>query len=189
MSMIPHLDLIQDVTQTTQGLLHILEQDFVRATASDLRKAPGPDKWNSLQCFEHLNRYGHFYLPEFEKAIQKLKAGGITAKQVFKPGWLGEYSVKSMLLDPQTKQPTKKMPAFKKYAPSAESVNEAAVQEMVRQQNQLIDLFKQAQEVSLDYRIPTTLSPFIKLKMGDMFRFLVAHNVRHTIQAQRALRS
>jgi hypothetical protein len=189
MSMIPHTELLRDVTQTTKDLLHILEQEFARASAPDLRKAPAPDKWNALQCFEHLNRYGHFYFPEFEKAIQKLQSEGKQARQTFKPGWLGNYAVNSMLLDPQTKQPRTKMPAFKNYNPSAETVSESTVQEMIRQQKHLLDIFKQAENISLDYRIPTTLSPFIKLKLGDVFRFLVAHNVRHTIQAQRALRS
>ena len=190
MSSIPTLQLLKEVTDSTNIILNSLQDEFAKAPIEQLRQAPGPNKWNALQCFDHLNMYGNFYLPEFEKAIQQAKSKGKTAKPNFSPGWLGNYATKSMLVDQESMQPKIKMNAFKNYTPNADynRFTEKEITEMIRQQKVLLETFKEAEHISLDVRIPTTLSPFIKLKLGDMFRFLVAHNIRHFIQARRALR-
>jgi len=36
-------------------------------------------------------------------------------------------------------------------------------------------------------KIPTTLSKWIRMNLGDTFRFLIAHNERHIRQAKRAM--
>ena len=36
---------------------------------SKLNFKEDPEKWSILECIEHLNRYGDYYLPEIEKAV------------------------------------------------------------------------------------------------------------------------
>jgi uncharacterized damage-inducible protein DinB len=36
-------------------------------------------------------------------------------------------------------------------------------------------------------KVGISIAPFIKLKLGDVFRFMIAHQVRHILQAGRAL--
>ncbi|ULT45801.1 hypothetical protein KRR40_22825 [Niabella defluvii] len=53
-----------------------------------------PASWNALECIEHLNRYGNFYLPEIRKRIAESTTH---TAPVFKSGWLGNYFANSML--------------------------------------------------------------------------------------------
>jgi len=36
-------------------------------------------------------------------------------------------------------------------------------------------------------KVGISIAPIIKLKLGDVFRFMIAHQVRHILQAERAL--
>ena len=46
-------------------------------------------EWSILECLEHLNLYGEFYLPEIEK--QLLESSSKNHKAIFKSGILGNY--------------------------------------------------------------------------------------------------
>ena len=62
------------------------------------------------------------------------------------------------------------------------------INEFIEQQQQLWTLLDRARQYNLnEVRIPITLSKLIKLKLGDTFRFLVAHEQRHMIQARNAI--
>ena len=56
------------------------EQLNARKTATD---------WSLLECLEHLNIYGNFYLPEIEH--QLLIHKGIPPSTIFKSGIIGNY--------------------------------------------------------------------------------------------------
>jgi hypothetical protein len=52
----------------------------------------------------------------------------------------------------------------------------------------LLSLLHQARRIDLTkIRIPISLTKYIKLKLGDVFMFLIAHNMRHIKQAERAI--
>ena len=37
-------------------------------------------------------------------------------------------------------------------------------------------------------KIPISIAPFVKIKLGDTLRFIVYHNERHIVQAQNILK-
>jgi len=43
------------------------------------------------------------------------------------------------------------------------------------------------EQTDLNQRLPISVASFIKLKLGDVLLFVVAHNGRHLKQANRAL--
>ena len=54
-------------------------------------------------------------------------------------------------------------------------------------QNRLLYLLQRAQQVNLGgHRVPTSLSNFIRLKLGDTFRFVIAHQERHLQHMERS---
>ena len=56
------------------------------------------------------------------------------------------------------------------------------------QQEKLLILLEEAKQVNLNsIRIPISIAKFIKLKLGDVFMFLIAHNIRHVKQAERII--
>ena len=53
---------------------------------------------------------------------------------------------------------------------------------------ELIELLWQAKDINLTKaRTPISISKWIKLRLGDTFRFVIYHNERHIIQAKNAL--
>ncbi len=50
--------------------------------------------WSILECLEHLNLYGDFYIPEIKNRIESSKT---LPKENFKSRILGNYFAKSML--------------------------------------------------------------------------------------------
>ncbi|MGB8192500.1 MAG: DinB family protein [Chitinophagaceae bacterium] len=149
-----------------------------------LTQSPAPGKWSVAQVIEHLNSYGRYYLPAIQSAIEK---NAHAHASFFKPGWLGDYFTRSMLPG-KNGQVANKMQSPKDHRPSAAIDSKPAIDEFLLQQQQLLDLLEKARQTSLSkIRIPISLSWFIKLKLGDTFRFLIAHHQRHFLQIKNTL--
>ncbi|WP_229734085.1 DinB family protein [Flavobacterium orientale] len=139
-----------------------------------------PDSWNILECLEHLNLYGAFYLPQIEHKIKTATSHG---EPEFTSSFLGDYFAKSML----PKEKMVKMKTFKSKNPIRTQLDKKVIDQFLLQQLQLLDLLNQSRNVSLNaVKITTTLS-FLTLKLGDTFRFLINHNVRHLHQVDGVL--
>jgi hypothetical protein len=148
---------------------------------------PGPDAWSAAQCLEHLNIYGRHYLPAIEKAISQAKAQGVRPAEQLRPGWLGAWFTDLMLPQPNGGL-KKKMKAPKNAIPEASPDARAMLAEFIDQQEKMLLLLASAKEVNLNtVRVPSSLSPLIRMRLGDTFAFVVAHIERHVLQAERAL--
>lgn len=137
--------------------------------------------WSVLECLEHLNLYGNFYLPQIEN---KIKTSKTKPEIEFKSGLLGNYFAQSML----PKEKLYKMKTFKDKNPLNANLDKTIIDKFTNQQLILLDLLNQSRKVSLNkVKIQTSISGFIRLKLGDTFRFLVNHNIRHLNQIDNIL--
>jgi uncharacterized damage-inducible protein DinB len=173
--------LIADVRQLMAAAEHLHLADPVK-----LSYPPEEGKWSVAQALEHLNMYNRYYLPVIEKAMTQIP------KEVnawFVPGFFGNYFTKMMM--PQNVYEVKnKMKAMKGYKPERGVNVEAVFKEFREHQEKLVHLLETSRKRNLEQvRIPTSISSFVKLKLGDTFRFLVAHEQRHMIQARNAIKS
>lgn len=180
----------------TEDLIHDLQEDtrMIIAAAEHLKTSDkgkliyqtAPKKWSIVQILEHLNAYGRYYLPAIDKALAESDG---SKDAWFNSGRLGNYFTKSM-------KPTNvfeiknKMKAMKGYSfPNSLNV-EKVLNEFLEQQNTLINLLEIAKDKDLNsIHIPITIAKFIKLKLGDVFRFIIAHEQRHMIQARNTLKA
>lgn len=137
------------------------------------------NSWNILECLEHLNLYGQFYLPQIEMEI---KNSNTTSDIQFKSGLLGGYFAKSIL----PKNNTKKIKTFKNKNPINASLNNDVIDNFIDQQIRLLDLLIKSRHVSLNkIKIRTSISSFLSLNLGDTFQFLINHIIRHLDQINR----
>ena len=143
------------------------------------------DAWCANECLQHLNSYGRYYLPAIEEALKK--ASSNSSSNNFSSGWLGNYFTKLMLPN-SNGLASKKMKSPKDYIPTQILESYLVISEFIDQQEKLLALLNQARKVNLNKsKVGISIAPFIKLKMGDVFMFLVAHLTRHANQAERAL--
>ncbi len=178
--------LLADLSKQTSGILNDVENVWSKLPVEALHHSPGAGKWNALQCIEHLNSYGRYYLPEIEKAISGKPAGSTTLPTEFTPGWLGDYFTRSM--QPKDNGKLKKMQAPKGHRPGLNLDTEAVLNEFREQQTQMLKLLALAKNIDLNsVKVPISIARFIKLKLGDVFMFILAHNLRHITQGQKAI--
>ncbi|QGW29560.1 DinB family protein [Phnomibacter ginsenosidimutans] len=82
------------------------------------------------------------------------------------------------------------MKAPKQHAPIALQPSYEVIARFIDQQEHLLQLLQQAEKANLSHiKVPISIAPMMKLQLGDVLAFLVAHNHRHVQQAQRALQA
>jgi hypothetical protein len=175
--------LLDDLQADTRAI--ILEADQWRhLPETRLQAQPGPGRWSAAQVIEHLNVYCRHYIPAIE---QKLRDHRSQPSAQFTTGWLGGYFTK--LMQPgENGAIAKKISAPKNARPSAQLDAQAVLQEFGAYQQRLLTVLEQARSANISQlRIPTSLSSLIALKLGDTFRFFIAHQQRHVLQGRRAL--
>lgn len=152
-----------------------------------LQQAPAPGKWSAVQCLEHLNSYGRFYLPALDKAITSAAQKNSQPATLFKSSWLGAWFTR--LMQPGSDgQLRSKMKSPKDHLPILQPDVNKVLKEFMEQQLQMEALLLQAEKINIQQaKVTTSLSRFIKMSAGDTFGFLTAHINRHVLQAERAI--
>ncbi len=174
-------DLLSTLENQVERHLQDAIKNFQNMTADELLRPASNGGWSIAQCLEHLNRYGNYYLPQIKKALDAYKGG---SSETFNSTWLGSYFTKMM--DPRTGKA--KVKTFKDYAPPRELDAHAVVAEFLDQQELLLSYLWKSGGVDLNgIRIPISIMKWLKLRLGDVFQFIVAHNERHMVQAKRLI--
>lgn len=171
--------LIQQLINDVIAQLKYAEQ-LHPADDALLNKKPNQNSWSIAQVLEHVNTYSAYYLPLIAAAYTSAKP---SATEEFTPGWLGNYFVGMMQPDNGTVK--KKYKATSKHQPGAQLNSAQVLTSYINHQKHLIALLEKAKQHDLSkIRIPISIAPFIKLKLGDVLRFVVTHQHRHTLQMQ-----
>jgi hypothetical protein len=177
MTAVNTLKLLDSLEEQVENQLQLAIKEFQNLSEEMLLKPSASGGWSVAQCLWHLNSYGDFYLPEIAKAINKKGSPGV----LFKSGMFGAYFIRMM-------QPgVKRYKAFKDHIPPDVLNAYAVVAEFIHQLELLLTYIKQARSANPDARLPISISPWIKLKLGDVLQFVIAHNERHIQQASRNL--
>ena len=100
----------------------------------------------------------------------------------FRSGMLGGYFAKSML----PKEKLNKMKTFKDKNPLNAKLDTTVIDKFINQQIKLLELLSQSRKHSLNkVKIETSISSFIRLKLGDTFQFFINHMLRHMSQIKK----
>lgn len=188
MSVFNAADLLTNLEAELSEIKYAAEQ--LKSMSPDvLRKQPQPGKWSVLQVLEHLNSYNRYYLPAIEKTITQAEKDKSKANRSYTSGWLGDYFVKTMYSQiNQNSQIANKMNAPKEHRPSPELNYNKVITEFLNGVGQLNDLLQRAKKVDLEKaKTPISIAKFLKIRLGDTFRFLIAHKTRHFLQIKNTL--
>ena len=168
-------------------LIYIADHVMTAATAfkelseKDLNTKNDPSQWSILECMEHLNLYGDFYLPEIEK--QLLQGARTKEDALFKSGVIGNYFANLMRVKDGK---IKKMKSPKDKNPINSKLSVLVIDRFLKQAEKLKNLLNEGRTVDLTKtKVSISLTKLIKLRLGDTFRFYVYHIERHILQAQK----
>ena len=189
----PNFAETKEEMKTTNAALISELEDHVkrhRERALELRampkqtlvNSPKPGAWCALECIEHLNRYGRFYLPEIKKRLGERRSA--SANSSFRSTWLGEYFAQSVKDKPKLNT----MNTFANMNPSGSTLTVEAIDEFIEQQDALLVILQQCLLTDLvKTRTSISISKWIRLRLGDTLRVVIYHNDRHIAQAFRAV--
>lgn len=180
MSKISKTELIENLIAEVENHLSDTTKLFQNLPNEILLKPAENGGWSIAQCLEHLNTYSQYYLPQIKKGLENASK---TENKFFESSWLGAYFTKMM-----RPSSTKKYKAFKNHIPNENLDSAAVLAEFIEHQETLLSYLKQAQNVDLErIKIPISITKWIKLSLGDVFQFMIAHDERHIQQAKRNL--
>lgn len=180
MTNLPATPLLETLEDQVENHMRDAVKIFQNLSAEQLLKPAANGGWSIAQCVWHLNSYGDYYLPKIKSGLAK----NYPANTDFKSTWLGSYFTRIMKPGAQMK----KYKAFKNHIPPAELEADKVVAEFILQQEQLLSYLKLARHTDMNQiRIPVSILSWMKLKLGDVFQFIIAHDERHLQQAKRNL--
>jgi hypothetical protein len=178
-------DLINDLSADVRQM--ILEAENLQSLDDDtLSRPPMPGKWSVGQVLEHLNFYSRFYLKAIEANLHQHKT---QPRDTFQSGWFGNYFT-NMMKPADSRTVKNKTRAMKSATPPVEVNSREALRQFITDQHQLLNLLQIARSADLGkIRVPISVSKMVRLKLGDTFRFIVAHEQRHFVQIRNTLES
>ena len=181
--------LVQDFEKITNAIIRWIQQDVSKLSTHQLHHKPSPDKWSVAECLQHLVYYGDFYIPTIYNILAKYTA--TTTQETYTSGWLGQKFIQSIKIQPdgnvmKMKAPKDSNPSLPNYSLSQNDVLALFLQ----QQKEYLVLLQATQNYDWQtIKIPTTLSNWIKVRLGDILQVLFYHNERHVLQAKNVLKS
>lgn len=172
--------LIEDLAQIVDRAIASAKA-FKELPVEDLNAKKEASQWSILECLEHLNLYGDYYLPEIEKQLLKGRVASEAA--IFKSGMIGNYFANLMKVNDGK---IKKMKSPRDKNPVNSKLNVLVIDRFLKQSQKLKVLLKQSLEGDLTkIKVPISITKFVKLRLGDTLRFYVYHIERHILQAKK----
>ena len=141
-----------------------------------------PEKWNTNECLDHMNKATELYIDQIEL---KIDAELIPSKRgYYKSGFFAEFSING--LKPAENGDIKhKMNTLKRFVPNT-SQSGNVLKRFQEGQKRLIQILGQLEGKDLrSFKVTTAFGKILKFYVGDAVRFLTAHNQRHILQIKK----
>ena len=148
--------------------------------------AESEGKWSMLQCIEHMTLATQVYVQNVEEKLTD--ESNPASSGLFKGSWKGRLFAK-MNAPKQDGSIRNKLKTFKTMEPAETLNREETIDRFVSTHQKFIELVKASEKVNLDKTRVATALPMIKLRLGDAYKFILAHTKRHVAQLSRIKRS
>ncbi len=178
------IETAQALKARLQSILNTVETEFIPLPIEQLRQKPANSGWSIVECLQHLNLAERFYIRSLQHKADGLKISQISpTDQPLKSDWVGQLLIQ--IVDPKSK--TKfPAPGLVRPRPATDLDPADVMNQFVTLQTTLLGLLDKA--VYADWnrdKIPTLFGNWLKIRLGDALRMLVAHSERHINQAMR----
>lgn len=177
-------ELIRELMEITSANL-VSAKQLKTLSENELNFRNSENEWSILECIEHLNLYGDYYLPQIQR--QLLTGKSVPTTTVFETGFIGNWFTNLMKVK---EGKVKKMKSPKDKNPQNSALTPVTIDRFIKQLESLQRFLQDAARIDLiKAKTPISISRLIKLRLGDTLRFLVYHNERHVLQAERVAES
>lgn len=137
------------------------------------------EKWNALECIEHMNKSMNIYLKQFAGLALKAKD-----EEFIKIGLKGNFFAEGMR--PKGEKISYKIKTMKYLEPDINGIE--TVYTFIEMLNAMKSFMLKNKDNSWNKgKVKTALGPLVKLNIGEAINFVLAHNERHVQQAKNSL--
>jgi hypothetical protein len=179
---------LEEREKETHEILDIVKSEFSTLSSDQLNTKPASDKWSISECLAHLNLTLKIYIPQMQKVVNEKENYGIQ-KENFSYSAIGKLAVKAM--QPKAdKSIGFSMKTFRRLNPAHSAIDaQVTISEFLGFQDSTIQVIKGMKNMNLSKpKIVTAIGPILKMGIGDALHFMVAHNQRHIVQAQKVFK-
>lgn len=181
MPLFSRTQLITDLLDRTE-LLKANTQVLGRLTDDQLQYSPGPGKWSIAEIYAHLN----LCLDQYIRVIlSHITLAPDSPSDAYRSGLLGDWVYERAM--PRPDGTVLRQKARKDWHADAAAIDvRDELNRFERHCDALDDILRHAASKDLRrIRVPFFMPHFLRLRLGDTLRYLVAHGERHLLQAQR----
>ena len=144
---------------------------------------PVENAWSMAECIDHLVMIGTIMGRNIDEALEKAEARGLKSDGPFKYGAIGNWFVRAVSGSDEGRRRKFKAPAT--YTPTSNhtiSRLDAAFNEV---QDRFVERVERSNGVDLArVKMPSPISRFIRLSLGQWLALLAGHQERHLLQAK-----
>ncbi|MBO3699351.1 DinB family protein [Roseivirga sp. E12] len=180
------LEASKHIDSCQKDLQYILDE--VRVTIEGLDETTlncqeGEGKWSMLQCLKHMSIAVGVYNNNTHSALE---SGNHSTPSVdYKSHWKGDMFVK-MIAPKENGKVKNNMKTMKTMNPDHSLNPQETIEEFFSQHKEYLRLMEKSRSFNLNrVKVNTAIGPLVKLRLGDAYRFIVAHAHRHLIQLKR----
>lgn len=155
----------------------------------ELHQRPDAKRWSVMEILQHTNlSSGHYH-----DHLQRLYAdenNGIRFRTTFTPGRWGDFATRAMKpdTDGSIRWRMRTLPSFEPRSVGASGWD--ALDSFERIAHGFLGLLERARTRGVEgAKVTSTLGPILRFKVGDAFRFPIAHQERHFLQIERTLQA
>lgn len=162
-----------------------IQIEFLPLSSELMNSKPTPESWSAAECFEHLLKTNGLYIPVIRNVLDKIEYQQHNSESEFKHTFIGKMIIKSV--DPEQ---SKKYKSPKAFRINVNEVRKDILQQFFNQHLQLNSIVKNFEGVDLTkIKIVSPSSKFVKYNLGDCLLIIAYHNMRHILQAERAVKN
>lgn len=181
-----NIELTPELIRQNQEITRRANQLFADYPPERIRKRPADSAWNAVDCIEHLNRTYDWYLPQIEKSLRQSRPSSHN-NLTYQSGYIGDKMTEGSR--PSKGKIRFRMKTFKKFEPHTDDKEvETILNTFRKNQAQFESFIRQAEPYDLGkIRVVSAIGPILRFKLGDCFRFIIAHGERHLLQCAKLL--
>lgn len=179
-------ELLDTLIEENQQFLKRIEKNILPLSKDKLNFKPNPKSWNISEIFQHLLISENVYLKQIIALKDDWKE---STRETYVSNWFGDFFVGA--LAPKGKKITKMpAPSFMdpaKISSTADKDPHEVIVTYIQKHQELIDLMKLAKKKDIENIKVKIAVPILKIQLGDAFRALTAHGLRHYIQCEKII--
>jgi DinB superfamily len=183
MAVFSRQELITQLLDRTE-ILKASTLTFLRLTDDQLQYRPGPGQWSIVEIFGHLDLSMDFYSREI---LSRITLAPDNPSDMYRSSLLGDWLYQRIM--PRPDGTVFKFKARRSLCAGSQDQDGKEVIRVFQRHCDAIDdilryvATKDLRRISIPFYFPGIL----RLRLGDMLRYLVAHGERHLLQAQRVM--